>query len=201
MTISTPRTRAACHPAGRRGFTLTEVLVATALSGFVLAGVLSAVIWLGRGGFAASSYSELEAETRRALEIFGEDARKTTGLVWNHEQSVTLWTATAGSGTRGVTYAYDANPASATYRSFYRLEGDAASTLPRRVLVRQVARDFKFRRFKLEQSGGDNTALNDLETKQIEVSFRASRTGAAVVAANQSALSARYVLRNKRVSN
>lgn len=175
--------------------------MASTLSTFVLAGVLSAFLWLGRGGFAASSYSALEAETRNALEVFGGDVRKAVYFRWNSDQSVTLWTATASNATSAVTYAYDADPASGTYRTFYRLSGEANSTAPRRPLVRQ-AHDFAFRRFKLEQPGvTDNSAANDLETKQIEVTFRAARTGATAVAASQAALSARYVLRNKRVSN
>lgn len=206
MIISIRRTNSTRRPArggpSRRGFTLTEVLVASTLSTLVLAGVLSAFLWLGRGGFAASSYSALEAETRNALEVFGGDVRKAVYFRWNNEQSITLWTATASNATTAVTYAYDADPASGTYRSFYRLPGEANSVAVRRPLVRQVAPDFAFRRFKLEQPGiADNTAANDLETKQIEVTFRASRTGATAVAAKQAAHSARYVLRNKRVSN
>jgi hypothetical protein len=184
------------------GFTLIEVLVSAALCTFIIAGVLGAFLWLGRGGFAASSYSELEAETRRALEIFGEEARKTAEVRWHSSQSITLWVATATNITTPVTYAYDSDPGSPTHQCFYRLEGEATSPGPRRILVRNVAPNLEFRRFKLERPGiEDNAATNDLETKQIEVAFRASRTAVTAIASTQSALSARYVLRNKRVSN
>jgi Tfp pilus assembly protein PilW len=177
-------------------------MVASSLSLMVLAGVLSAFLMIGRSGFLASSYSELENETRRALEIFGNDARKAKDIHWNTSQSVTLYVATASSATTVVTYAYDSDPSSATNGSFYRVLGDSESTNPRLVLVRRVAADFAFQRFKLEQSGvDDNTATTDLETKQIQIAMRASRTGATTVAANQAALSACYILRNKRVSN
>lgn len=210
MTISTPRTKS--HPAGRDsarprpsrhgGFTLTEVIIAATLSTVVLAGVLSAFLMIGRTGFVASSYSELEAQTRRGLETFGNDVRKATDIRWNSSQSITLSVATAGSASSLVTYAYDTAAGSPTEGCFYRVIGDAASTEPRRVLIRNVASDFAFQRFKLEQTGQtDNTATSDLETKQLQVTLRASRTGVTTVAANQSALSARYVLRNKRVAN
>jgi hypothetical protein len=177
-------------------------MVSATLSSFVLAGVLSAFLMLGRSGFLASSYSELHAETRRGLDIFGEDVRKSADIRWNSAQSITLFVATAGNALTQVTYAYDADPSSATYQAFYRKLGDAASSSPKLVLVRNVAADFAFQRYRLEQSTGrDNTARSDLETKQIEVTFRASRARATVVTATQSALSARYVLRNKRVSN
>lgn len=198
MTISTPHIK---RPR-TRGFTLTEVMVSATLSAFILAGVLSAFVMIGRSGFLASSYSELQDETRRGLEIFGDEARKAADIRWNSPQSITLFVATAGSGHRTVTYAYDTTAGSPTHLCFYRVLGDAASTEPRRVLVRNVASDFAFQRFKLEQAPGtDNTAATDLETKQIQVTFRATRTGATTVATNQSSISARYILRNKRVSN
>jgi Tfp pilus assembly protein PilW len=200
MTISTPRTDS--RRAARAGFTLTELMVAASLSLMVLAGVLSAFLMIGRSGFLASSYSELERETRRGLEIFGDDARKAGDIHWNSSQSVTFTLVTASNATTLVTYAYDSDPASATSGSFYRVVGDSDSTHPRLVLVHRVAADFAFQRFKLEQAGvDDNTAASDLETKQIQIAMRASRTGATTVAANQSALSACYILRNKRVSN
>lgn len=177
-------------------------MIAATLSTFVLAGVLSAFLMIGRSGYLASSYSELEAQTRRGLDTFGDEVRKSADLHWNDPQSVTLTVATAGNGTYLATYAYDGTTGGATSGCFYRVEGDAASTSPRRILIRNVAPDFAFQRFKLEQAGvSDNTASSDLETKQLQLTFRTSRRGATTVAANQSALSARYILRNKRVSN
>ena len=194
MTTSTPlieRTRPA------RGFTLTEVMVAAGLSSFILAGVLSAFLMLGRSSYLVRGYSELEAQSRNALATFGDEARQAIDVHWNSTQSITLTLPTSTNATTLVTYAFD----SAT-STFYRRVGDAASTAPRRTLLSNVASDFTFQRFKLEQpSASDNTATSDLETKQIQVTLRAGRAGATTVAASQSALSARYILRNKRVSN
>jgi prepilin-type N-terminal cleavage/methylation domain-containing protein len=200
MTTSTRHTkRRGFSP---HGFTLTEVIVAATLSSFLMAGVLSAFLMVGRTGFLASSYSELEAETRRGLDIFGADVRKASGIQWNSAQSVTLTLPTATNATTQVTYAYDTATSTSTSKCFYRLVGPPTSTLPVRILIHNVASDFAFRRYKLEQTGqSDNTATTDLETKQIEVNLRASRTGVTAMAANQAALSARYVLRNKRVAN
>ncbi len=204
MTISTRHTERPNSPRfrARRGFTLTELMIAATLSSFVLAGVLSAFLLIGRSGYLASSYSELEAQTRRGLDTFGDEVRKSCDIHWNDSQSVTLTVATSGNLTYDVTYAYDAAKGSATTDCFYRVEGNAKSTAERRILIRNVAPDFAFQRFKLEQAGvSDNTAASDLETKQLQLTFRASRTGSTTVAANQAALSARYILRNKRVSN
>lgn len=200
MTISTPRTNLRALVAPKRlregGFTLVEVLIAATLSTFVLAGVLSAFVFLGRTGFRASGYSEMEAEVRRGLEQFAQDTRSATDVRWNSAQSLTL--TVNGSA---VTYAYDATAGSATYQAFYRMTGDAA-TGPRTVLIRGVGSDFTFRRYKLDQSGStNNAAQNDSETKLLQVSLRASRGSVATVGATQSAISARYLLRNKRVAN
>ena len=185
----------------RRGFTLSEVLIASALSAFLLAAVMSAFLFLGRSGLRAGNASEMEGEVRRALEIFAQETRIATNLRWNSAQSVTL-TLPAGSPSPQVTYAYDADARSATYRAFYRVPGDATSTAPRRVLVRSVADDFAFRRYKLEQPGvADNTAANDAETKQLQLILRAERTNTTTAGGTQSVASARYILRNKRVSN
>lgn len=207
MTIFTPRidptgTAASSARPAARAFTLTEVMIAATLSGLVLAGVLSAFLMIGRSGFLASGYSELEAQTRRGLETFGNEVRKSCDLHWNSPQSVTLTVATAGSSTYLVTYAYDATTGGTTSACFYRVDGDDASVSPRQILIRNVAADFAFQRFKLEQAGvTDNSAASDLETKQLQITLRATRPGATTVAASQSSLSARYILRNKRVSN
>lgn len=180
-----------------KGFTLVEVLIAATLSTFVLAGVLSAFLFLARTGFRSSGYSELEAEVRRGLDTFARDTRNATDVRWHSEQSITLTV-----NGRPVSYAYDNSAASPTYQSFYRVEGDADSGLPRTVLVRGVTTDFAFRRYKLAQPGvNDSSANNDRETKLLQLTLRAGRSSVATVGASNSAVSARYMLRNKRVAN
>lgn len=198
MTISTPRTE---RPSPRaRGYTLTEVMISAALATVIFAGVMTAFLMIGRTGAGMSGYSELESQTRRALEIFGNDARNAVDIHWHSAQSITLTLPTATSAQTLASFGYDDNPRSATYGCFYRLAGDHDSTGPRLVLLRHVDADFTFRRYRLENQT-DNLATNDLETKLVEVVFRARRARTTTVTATQSALSARYVLRNKRVSN
>ncbi len=197
MITSTPRTRAAAAP----GFTLTEVIIASTLSAFVLAGVLSAFVFIGRSGFRTSGLSEMETEVRRGLEMFAEDARAAVDVHWNSAQSVTF-TLPSGAASTQVTWTYDSGSTGDTAGCLYRVAGDSASTAARRIVVRNVAPDFTFKRYKIEQDGvSDNTATNDLETKQLQLVLRARRTSIAAVGVTQSAVTARYVLRNKRVTN
>ena len=201
MTISTPRTDIHRQKAVT-GFTLAEVMIATALSSIIMAGVLSAFLMIGRTGYNASNYSQLSQETGHALDVFAQDAHQTCDLHWNSAQSITLSLPTSTNATTQVTYAYDTDPASSTRGCFYRLAGATTSAAARQILVHNVASDFTFQRYKLEQTGvSDNTAANDLETKQIRLTMRSSRTGATTVAANHSAISASYILRNKKVSD
>lgn len=195
MTTSTPaaslRRRAA-------GFTLTEVIVSATIASFLMVAVLSALLFMNRTGLRASAYSELENDLRRGLETFGQEARLAENIRWNSAQSITL-TLPADSPETQVTYAYDDTPGSATFGTFYRAAGDAALAANRRVLVRSVDPAFAFQRFKHEPANGSSApATNDLETKQIQVTLRASRTNTATAGATQDAVSARYLLRNKR---
>jgi hypothetical protein len=64
--------------------------------------------------------------------------------------------------------------------------------------VRNVS-EFAFRRYKVI-NGVDYTANNDLETKQIQITLRAIRTGVTTVDTTNAVLSARVVLRNKAVT-
>lgn len=176
--------------------------MAAGLSTFLLAGILSAFLLVGKAGFASSNYSEMEGQLRTALDLFGDEARKAADIRWHDERTITLAVVTATSARYLATYAYDPDPRSPTHGSFYRVLGDRDSTQPRRVLVRGVAPDFAFQRFKLETpTSSDNVARSDLETKQIQVTLRAARGGTQAPASTQSAISARYILRNKRVSN
>lgn len=198
MTIFTPRTDSAARRS-RRGFTLAEVMIAAALSTLILAGVMSAFLFIGRTGFGLGSYSEMETQVRRALDQFATDARMAQGIHWHDPQHITLYLPTAGAGTRPVTYGFQADAAGPG--SFYRQPGEPDPSLSRQVLVPQVAPDFSFQRYKLGRTGmiGD-PAANDLETKLVQITFRAVRRGVTTAEASQSAFSARYILRNKKVA-
>src|SRR4051812_22379838 len=108
MTISIPRIKSRRQGpgarSGARGFTLVEVMVSATISVFILAGILSALVMVGRSGFLASSYSEMERETRRAMDVFGQDVRKASNIKWNSSQSVTLYVATSTNVTVATTY-------------------------------------------------------------------------------------------------
>jgi len=179
-----------------------EVMTAAALSTMIMGGILSAFVFIGRSGFRASSYSEIESQIRRGLDTFANDARMAQDIVWNNAQSITLSLPTAGNGAQLVTYAFDPANSGETAQCFYRMPGMAGSGNSRQVLVTTVDPSFSFSRYKLEQNGvTDNSAVNDLETKLVQINLKVSRIGQTTGASTQTSRSARYLLRNKRVSN
>jgi hypothetical protein len=172
-------------------------MAASGLSTIILMGLLSSFVLIGKNSYNAANYSMMEAESRRALEMFTQEARMASNLVWNNAYSVTLTVVTA-TGTTPVTYVYDSATTGSTAKCFYRKTGTATSTDTPLVLVHNVS-EFAFRRYKIV-NGTDFTATNDLETKQLQIALRTVRTGATTVNATNAVLSARVVLRNKRVS-
>lgn len=197
-TTSTFPTNEAQLRTARRGFSLVELVVATGMSGVLMTGILSSFVLLGQNSYNAANYSIMEAESRRALETFTEEARMAADVTWVDEHTVTLSVLDV-SGSTLVTYAYDpSTTGSPTAGTFYRKLGSAGASGPTRILVRDVT-EFAFRRYKVI-NGSDFSATNDLETKQLQITLRTVRSGVTTVNATNAVLSARVVLRNKHVS-
>lgn len=181
------------HRGRHRGFTLPEVIIGASLGTIVLAGVLSAFLMLGRSGINVANYSMSESEIRRAMEDFAQDVRMANNVNWNSETSITLtvpgnYTSTSNQ----VTYAWDSATTGSTAQCFYRKPGNASSTSPSTIYVRNVS-SFYFRRFNRL----DGAASTNAETKRIQITMNVRRTGQTVVAANTSVVSVSYLLRNK----
>jgi type II secretory pathway pseudopilin PulG len=186
----------------RAAFTMLEMMIAAMLTGFVVAGVLTTFLMINRTSFAAGNYSQIESETRRALEVFGEDVRVANDVHWNDSQSVTLTLpiATDTSPNVQVLYAYDSTVGSPTQGCFYRLL--IVPGAQPKILLRNVTPDFAFQRYRLTPpGGGSNEATTDAETKQLQVMLKASVRAVTTAAASQTAFSASFILRNKHVSH
>lgn len=171
---------------------LVEVMVAATLASFVLAGVTSTFLFLGRSGANISNYSEMETEARNGLEYFAQDTRQASDLYWNTATNVRLTV-------NGVDITYGYRVADGT---FTRTVG-ATTTL----LVEGVS-DFAFSGYMIT---GASVDLSDLSTaakqkaasdvtKQLQIYLKASRSSVTVTTATNTVLSARYILRNKRVT-
>lgn len=171
-----------------RGFTLVEIMIGASLGSMVLAGVLSTYLMLLRSGVSASNYSVMEAQTRRAFEKMGSDARMANNLSSSGTTSITLTVPNNyTSNSNQVTYAYDS-----ANQWFYLVPGDGSSMTGRQVLIRYVT-GLTFYRY--DSTG--NPAATDSDAKHIQASINVRRSGARVVDASETILSAAFTMRNK----
>jgi hypothetical protein len=164
------------------------MMVGAGLSGFILAGVLSTFLFMGRTGANIRNYSDMESQARRALEQFAQDVRQASAISWTDASTIVLTVDSAS-----VTYAYSTG-------SFTRRYGSATTTLLSGITT------FAFKAYSItgaELTGiGTTTSLAsaNLNTKQLQISLEASRSTTTVATATNTVLSARFILRNKRVT-
>ncbi len=177
---------------GGRAFTLVEVLVATTLSSMVLAAVLTCFLFLGRAGVGLQNYADMESQARAAIETFALDARMASDARWNSAQSLTLTIRRAG-GNISATYAYDP-----VARTFTRSVPGAAAE----VLLTDI-RSFSFNAYGIDTGAislDTITTATHRDTKQVQISLETERVRRSLAASTNKVISARFVLRNKRVA-
>jgi len=172
----------------RRGaFSLVEVMVVIGISGLILTAVMTSLLLVGRNSLSTSDYVDFDDEARRGLELFAREVRMAEDVSNFSTSGVTLRVRDTESTTYNVTYSYIAQN-----RAFYRAYG----TADQRLLIRDIA-SFEMKRYNLTRG----PATNDLETKQLQLQLRSVRSGGARALASNNVVSARYILRNKIVSN
>ena len=211
MTTTTP-SRTLDRRRRSAGFTLTEVLVAAAISSFILAGVLSSFLFIGRSGANIQNYSDMESQARKALELFAEDTRQASAITWvtNNQIRLTVngqahtYTYASGSLTRTVVGV----AAGATTTTTTLLTGiiePIARTATNGATCTPFFRGYNINGVEFTAIQYANPSAGDLAaassaTKQLQISMEASRTSSTVTSATNTVLSARFILRNKRVT-
>jgi prepilin-type N-terminal cleavage/methylation domain-containing protein len=169
----------------KRGFTLVELIVTMSLASLVLAGVFASVIFVTRSCLATTDYAGMDGEARESLEVFARDARMASGVSDFSSTGVSLHVPTA-TGTSVVSYRYVPED-----QTFYQAYGTPAQ----KALVTGVDQ-FALRGY----DSVHGSTMRPVATKQIQLELRAIRTGPAKLFASNNVISARYVLRNKVVS-
>lgn len=178
----------------RRAFSLVELLVATTLGAIIMGAILSSFLFMARAGLSLQYYSDLETQARNAIETFAQDVRIASDVTWNSQNSITLTTA-ASSGGGQVTYIY--NPANGTFTR----QQISPAVGPVLTLISGIS-TFEFTAYSIATNPVDLTNLVAAgnNTKQIQISLRAERTHATLNTATNKVISARFILRNKRVT-
>jgi Tfp pilus assembly protein PilW len=175
---------------------LVEVLISSALSAMLLAGVLSSFLFLSRSGAQASYYNDMQRDVRNALEKFTGDLRMTSAIAWNGSQSITLTVPNNyATSANQITYAFDSSSSGATAGCFYCAPGTPAAAGTRTVLARNVV-SFAFARFDRL----DAAATTNNTTKRVQVTFTLRSTRATLAGATDQTVSSSTILRNKPVN-
>jgi len=165
-------------------------MISAAISSFILAGVMSTFLFLGRSGANIQNYTDMESEARKALEIFAEDTRQASSITWNTKDDITLTVNSVA-----VEYYYD----SATKKFLRKVGGGTPQSLVTKIT------SFAFSAYTITGATLPLTSAAELttatkSTKQLQVSLEAARNSRTVAIASNTLLSARFILRNKRVT-
>jgi len=184
-------------------FTIVELIVAMALSSLVMAGVLSTYLHIARTGYRTSDYTEMEAQSRRALEVFARDVRSANSIVWNSTTRITLTVPTSTVDTQ--TYVYRFNTDAGTFSRTCT----SAGTPPEILISGIEPSSIGLRGYKLTTDpvtkypnpvDMSNLTQASVDTKQLQLTLHLSRERTTLARTTGNVISARFILRNKRVT-
>jgi prepilin-type N-terminal cleavage/methylation domain-containing protein len=168
------------------GFTLSEVLVAAALGGLVMAGITTTYIMSVKGFRAISNYAEIHAAGRAAIDRFSRDMRAVHSIVSFSPSNLVVtvptdFTASGGvSSSKTITYAVQQG-------ALYRTDSTSGTRL--------LATNIHALTFSLYDKVGSNTTV--LSTaKGIQLDLRLRKRVLSQIQ-SEDYLSARFDMRNK----
>jgi prepilin-type N-terminal cleavage/methylation domain-containing protein len=184
-----------------RAFTLVEVLVSMSLASAILAAVLSSFVFLGRNLVRLANYQALETKSREALTYLQRDLAAAQAVKSGTTPTPTSVTLVLPAGE--VTYSFDGTTGSVrrqattgANRDFFLLKND-------RCACTTFAFDYQTTTGGAPTSQLDPSSNVPYGIKQILVRFVVANPGtdAAAVRTSYSAVSARFLLRNKQAAS
>jgi prepilin-type N-terminal cleavage/methylation domain-containing protein len=170
------------------GFTLVEMLVGMTLALLTAAAIMSSFVFMIRSSHSVHNYAEMNAESRQALEILGRDLRnsvKVTSPVLRPDR-IRLNVMQEDGAVKQVEYVLISD---ASGSSLIRMDAGEE-----RVLMRGID-ELNFRYYDLQSA----EVTNPLAVKQVQVQVKLLRSVLGLENTER-VLSARFILRNKRVS-
>lgn len=168
----------------KSGFSLMELLLAIGIGGIVLVGATMSVNLWARSSVSLGNYVDMSGSCRRALDIFASDVRMADDVSVSNSGTVTFTAYAASNNKVTVNYVFDdvADKVICTY--------DGAST----VLLRNVNR-FGLSFFDLTR----NSTTNLLSVKEVQIEAILLKK-VLTLSNTDEIISARFILRNRRVS-
>lgn len=198
MTTTIVRSRSRRRRDLRRGFTLAEMLIAMAIGGLILAAGTGSLLFISRGAASLGNYHDMNMRSRFMLDKFASDARMAVNVNTANatEVSMDIYNSTGGLDT--VVYSYDSGS-----QSFSRVlfpDGNMTAGQPDVILENVV--DLSFTYFNMIYDSVTRQlqeTTNLLEIKEIQLEAL-MRLGALNTINSNQIISARYMMRNKKVN-
>jgi type II secretory pathway component PulJ len=182
------------------GLSLVEVMISTAVGSMVLAAVGSMTLYGARGSAALSNYTDLEAKSRYALDVVSRELRQANAMVsFQTNLPVKSFTVTNSAQAVGITLSWDSNARTVTLKrtgqapviALTECDQWGFSLYQRTPLL--TSTNVVFYPATNGLGAPDATIC-----KLINLSWKCSRTIAAMKINTESVQSAQIVLRNKQ---
>jgi len=171
-----------------RGYSLAEVLIALSLCLMLSGAIMGGMLFMMRSSIAVGNYADMNMESRRGLEILGRDLRGAAEVAPDFtETSFQIVTFRPNGTWETVSYSFHPDdPGQPLVRTMGTEE---------RNLITNIG-ELSFRYYDLQ---GQEVA-NPLAIKQVQVRLTTRQT-AGGIDQTEKVISARFILRNRAVSN
>lgn len=187
----------------KKGFSLAEIMVATTISAFILTSAYATIMSLAKGSESMINFSEMNGQTRVALELFGRDMRMASDVETASEQVVKVQKKVyipSSNANIACDITYEFVPSAETFtRTIVRR--DTGTTIEDRILLYDVDA-LKFTYYSLINPTDpwvSPAAHNPLEVKHVQIEAKLQRNVLNLKNTNY-IISARFMMRNKDVS-
>jgi len=181
---------------GSSGFTLVELIMATAISGIILASMVGTFLTFALGARGVGAYTQMSKSSRMALEYFARDMRSAEDVRLVTESSLTIVAPSSGFYTGSeVTYDYDSDA-----KVLFRIERDAAANEISNQILLEGVEAFTFSYFDpLGKSLSASSPSILLSVKSVQVDAELLREISRSDATDY-IISARFMMRNRPVT-
>lgn len=165
------------------GWTLVEMIVALAAGSVILAAILSTALFVSKSFIAMGNYTDLDRESRHALDTMSRDIRNAAGMSAYATNSITL---TNRDGSQ-FTYAYSSNT---TLLTRVNSSGTTVLLTNCNILTFHIYQRNPTNNFQFTPA----TAVS--QAKLVDVSWRCSRNILGAIINSESVQTAKIVIRN-----
>lgn len=193
----------------KAGFSLVEVMITMTISVFILASSYACILSLAKGSESMINFTEMNTQTRHALEIFARDARMCENVYEFTDKKVSIlrdvWNpATNSYVSRYIIY--EQIPEAGTFiRSEHRASLVKGELVPSTLIERETLlfdlEEMNFYYYRLvdpDIPNYDPIARTKLEVKHVQMEAKLKRSVLNLDNTNY-IISARFMMRNKDV--